>query len=90
MSEPRAPRRTSLIVYVVALAVAIAAHLLVGSLFGTPQGRRLDPNSWGLQTVGLAYSLAILWRGSQQGRRTLMVLGVLMACLIVVWIAETG
>jgi hypothetical protein len=89
-SEPRPARPSSLIVFVVAFAIAVAVHLVVGSLFGTPQGRRLDPNSWGLQTFMLGIGLASAWRGFKQKRIQITVPSVFIAGLAVIWIAQTG
>jgi uncharacterized membrane protein len=90
MSPSRIAGPIWLIAVVAGFAIAVAVHLVVGSVLGTPQGRRLDPNSWWLQTGALGLALAITWRGFNQKRSALVVPGVLLAALTVIWIAQTG
>jgi len=88
--EARSVERSSMILFGAAVAIAIALHVVVGSLFGTAQGRRLDPNSWGLQTFTLALGVVVGWRGFKEKRAGFIVPGVLIAVLAVIWIAQTG
>jgi len=90
ITEARPAEPSSLILFGVAFAIAIALHVVFGSLFGTAQGRRLDPNSWGLQTLTLALGLVVGWRGFKEKRAGFIVPGVLIAVLAVLWIAQTG
>jgi hypothetical protein len=83
-------RPISLIVFGVIFVIAVAVHVVVGSVFGTPQGRSLDPSSWWLQTFALGLGIVTARRGFTQRRTLVIVLGALMAGLAVVWIAQTG